>query len=418
MKPCAVAAVAAGLCFAVLSTAGAQADVFNGRIAFSSFRTDPAGQIGDIFSMNPDGTDQRRLTDNPLGDAQSDWSPDGRDIAYRIRKPETPTRNFEVARMTASGGDHRRLTFTPEGQASSQPAWFPDKTAILLRWSAPRVSNIWQMGPLGEDPALRYDPTPGNQWYPSLSPDMSRVLFATTTSPTGDTDRAIQTLNFDGSSLTTLFDVVGAFDSAPAWSPDGTRIAFESNANVNGGNPEGDQEIWVMSADGTNSTQLTQNALHDEGPAWSPDGTLLAYSSGIDNDHVDINVMTAAGVHLRQLTDYDGRDESPDWQAIPAPETERSCGDLAAVGPGVHDVRAAGLSCRKARTLANRWAQSGLPPRLQKFVADVDDYGGTLRVVLQRPGEYDDDDDATSHQHGDDAHRQRLVIFLYQPPTP
>ena len=41
--------------------------------------------------MNPDGTDLRQLTDNPLDDAQSDWSPDGRDIAYRIRKPETPT---------------------------------------------------------------------------------------------------------------------------------------------------------------------------------------------------------------------------------------------------------------------------------------------------------------------------------------
>ena len=52
---------------------------------------------------------------------------------------------------------------------------------------------------------------------------MSKVLFATTTSPTGDSDRAIQTLNVDGTGLTTLFDVVGSFDSAPAWSPDGSR---------------------------------------------------------------------------------------------------------------------------------------------------------------------------------------------------
>ena len=101
---------------------------------------------------------------------------------------------------------------------------------------------------------------------------MSKVLFASTTSPTGDTDRAIQTLNVDGTGLTTLFDVVGAFDSAPAWSPDGKRIAFESDANLDGGNPEGDMEIWVMNADGSNPTQLTHNALRDEGPAWSPDG--------------------------------------------------------------------------------------------------------------------------------------------------
>ena len=123
MKYRALAAVTAGLCLAAVPVAGAHADVFNGRIAFSSFRTDPLGQVGDIFSMNVDGTDLRQLTgqltDNLLDDAQSDWSPDGRDIAYRIRKPETPTVNFEVARMSASGTDHRRLTFTPAGQASS-----------------------------------------------------------------------------------------------------------------------------------------------------------------------------------------------------------------------------------------------------------------------------------------------------------
>jgi Tol biopolymer transport system component len=82
-------------------------DVFNGRIAYSSFQTDPAGLVGDIFSVNPDGSNPRRLTNDPLDDAQSDWSPGGRDIAYRIRKPETPTRNFEVVRMAASGTGRR-----------------------------------------------------------------------------------------------------------------------------------------------------------------------------------------------------------------------------------------------------------------------------------------------------------------------
>ena len=60
-----------------------------------------------------------------------------------------------------------------------------------------------------------------------------------------------------------------------------------------GGNPKHDMEIWVMNADGSSPTMLTDNTLHDEGPAWSPDGTMLAYSSGADNDHLDINVMTA-----------------------------------------------------------------------------------------------------------------------------
>ena len=134
MRSRALAALAAGSILAVPTAA--QADVFNGRIAFSSFRTDPAAAIGDIFSINHDGSDLRQLTTNPEDDAQSDWAPDGRDIAYRIRKP-LQTSNFEVSRMTAAGAGHTRLTFTPEGEASSQPTWWPDRSRMLFRRSRP-----------------------------------------------------------------------------------------------------------------------------------------------------------------------------------------------------------------------------------------------------------------------------------------
>jgi len=311
--------------------------------------------------------------------------------------------------MTASGEGHERLTFTPDREASSQPSWFPDGGGILFRRSGSGgVSSIWQMGLFGEDPGLRFDP-PRGQLYPSWSGDMTKVIFATVMSPTGDTDRAIQTLNSDGTGLTTLYDIPGAYDSAPAWSPDGTKVAFESNADVAGGNPERDMEVWVMNADGTNPIQLTHNAIHDEGPAWSPDGVLLAYSSGADDGHVDIKVMTAAGVLVSQLTDYPGRDESPDWQAIPAPDTDRRCGDVVASGPGVHDVRAAGrgLSCDKALELAQRWAPAdrpgNRPGKVEGFDSEVSDYGGALRVILTHRG-----------NHGGDTGNDKLVAFLYQ----
>ena len=77
--------------------------------------------------------------------------------------------------------------------------------------------------------------------------------------------------------VTTLVDSSPtSYDSAPAWSPDGRQIAFESTM-------DGDREIYVMNADGTNIRQLTHNTLWDEGPAWSPDGTKLAFSSGADD---------------------------------------------------------------------------------------------------------------------------------------
>jgi hypothetical protein len=125
---------------------------------------------------------------------------------------------------------------------------------------------------------------------------------------------------------------------------------------------------------------------------------------------VDIKLMTAAGTPLRQLTDYAGRDESPDWQRIPAPQTERRCGDVVETGPGAHDVRAAGdgLACDKALDLAARWSPGAKPgnrsAKLEGFDADVTDFGGTWRVVLTHRG-----------NHGDDTGNKKLIAFLYQP---
>ena len=207
-------------------------------------------------------------------------------------------------------------------------------------------------------------------------------------------------MNANGSAVTRL-TYNPAEDFSPAWSPDGTRIAFESDSDVAGGNPERDMEIWLMDADGSDPIQITHNALHDEGPAWSPDGSMLAYSSGPENLKLDINVMTAEGAHLRTLTDFAGRDESPDWQPIPAPDTDRRCGDIADGGP--LDVRAAGrrLRCRKARRLARAWWHQH---RLHRYDVATEDFGGIERVILTHHG-----------NHEDDTGNDKLVTFLYQP---
>ena len=84
-------------------------------------------------------------------------------------------------------------------------------------------------------------------------------------------------------------------DGMPAWSPDGTKIAFVSNR-------DGNSEIYVMNADGTNPVQLTRNGGHVQNPAWSPDGTKIAFESlnrfpGIP-DSRGLYVMNADGTGL------------------------------------------------------------------------------------------------------------------------
>src|SRR3954463_12983303 len=137
----------------------ASADSFNGRISFSSFRTDASGARGDIFSFNADGSDLRRLTTDPANDAQSHWSPDGRHLVYRTARPGASS-GLEVARMNADGSEHRVLTAPHEPESSSQPSWLPDGSGIVFRRSTSgnRVASIWTIGRDGENPTLRYDP--------------------------------------------------------------------------------------------------------------------------------------------------------------------------------------------------------------------------------------------------------------------
>ena len=311
-----IALLTGAVCLAV--AAPATAEPVNGRIAFTTFESSADPAAGDIWTMNADGADKVQAVFDPGYDAQSDWSPDGNRIAFRSRRND----RFEISivdlRVRDAATGRPRVTdvaVATDGSQTSMPSWFPDGTGLIYRRTNPpagvtTLSDVWAMNLDGTN-RRPIAVLPGDQLYPSYSPDMKQLVFAT--DPPGTERRRIEVMDVATGVVKTLFDGGPTIDdAAPAWSPDGRQIAFESDL-------DGDGEIYVMNADGSNVRQITHNTIWDEGPAWSPDGTKFVFSRGLGDLVLDIWTMNADGSDQRQLTTYPGRDESPDWGVNPGP---------------------------------------------------------------------------------------------------
>ena len=255
--------------------------VLRSTIAFVSTRhnptLDPAVDAlraflgAEIYLMDGDGTNPRRITENTFFDCFPALSPDGNRIVFdsnRLRTEGAPFNTSDLFVMNADGTSQTALV------RGSSATWSPDGRRIAFHASASGKGQ-----PINSLPGA------------------------------ATTDSDIFVMNVDDflknrSRPKNITNNPAAIDDDPDWSPRGQQIIFTSHAVTDNTDNHVTAEIYVINADGSSKpTRLTNNAEEERAPSWSTDGKRVVFCCRRGGPDLEICVMNADGTGQMQLTD-------------------------------------------------------------------------------------------------------------------
>src|SRR6266496_1704203 len=248
-----------------------------------------------IFLLSLDSFAVRRITSPGLpGDYNPVFSPDGQTLAFN-RGSQGVTSVYTVA--VAGGEEHRLITGPQYGWGL---AWTPDGRDIVFakaRWLA-KSGWLWKISRHGNDPERLQFGQDGTE--PSIRGN--RLAHARQVTNLNIWRRKLDSFQ---ASAPERFLSSTTIESGPQFSPDGSKIVFESTRS-------GADEVWMCRSDGRDLIQLTQLNSVTGTPRWSPDGQQIAFDSRAPGN-ADIYVMDSRDGSLRKLTNEASTDVVPSW---------------------------------------------------------------------------------------------------------
>ena len=302
-------------------------------IAFVSTRHLPPGDpllalaLGsEIYLMDGDGTNVRRLTNNSYGDLFPSISPDGETIIFesnRLRKEGEPLNTSDLFLMNTDGSNQRFLI------RGSSATWSRDSKSVAYHASASGMgkpialfpgaatsdSDIFVMNVIKKQARpknITNNPTAIDD-DADWSPTEDKIVFVSKgvkDNPTDAVSAEIYVINEDGKGKPVRLTNNNEEERAPAWSPDGKRILFMCRR---GGR---DFEICIMNADGSGQIQLTDNTVPDLTASWSPDGRKIVVHRPVSPNRFQLWLINVDGSGEIQLTDTPGLNGFPNWGQV------------------------------------------------------------------------------------------------------